>query len=213
MFSERSASDEIDPDSIALAAALAGLVPQHTVNRDRLMFLAGQASVTQLAHVPQLDRGTHAAQRRKTAARVAAAVATLAASLAGALVGWQMHTPAPPQFAVRAADKDLPPVEPLASAAGAADETTESRSFVGVQANRPPSGNRPAPDADYLDLRRRVLSYGVGVLSPHSDAGRRDDGQGRSFLQLRGQLLNQDGLPSVGPPLDLGPLYPAGART
>jgi hypothetical protein len=210
MFSERSASDELDPESAALAAALAGLVPQHSVNRDRLMFLAGQASVSREAASSRDRMPPH-----RFAWRMATAAAMLAASLAGIVAGWQWHAPTAPQMATRVPQVRQPVIEPDATTtASATTALSTAQAVVPAQSSWQPSGDRPSLGADNVKLRRRVLSYGIDSLSWPDGAARLDADEERSFWQMRGELFNNDVLPandrrSLDPVLS----SPAGART
>ncbi len=198
MFPERSAADEVDPESIALAAAMASLAPVPTVNRDRLMFLAGQAQAASLA------------PRR---ANRAMAAAVLAASLAGLLAGWQLHAPGLPQIAGHGPQVPRPGAESPGPIEAAGGQPIESRAIALAPAVVQSGGNRSQPDADKLDVRRRVLLFGVDWLPSLEGAGRQDAARDRSFWELRGQLLDRDFLPLPGRFLDLAPPYPAGTRT
>jgi hypothetical protein len=207
MFSDRS-TNSLNDDA-GFEAALAGLTPTQSVQRDRLMFLAGQA-----AAVPRVSA--------KRIAKIAGgAVLLVAASLGGVIAGWQLHDTHPASVAV--APSDAARVQ--SAAAPRANYATEpapeitldqkrANTYGAVVAHLPAArvAGAHAVEGDYLGLRRRVLSFGVDSLSWPDGTRRVDGGEGGSLWKLREQLLD----PKVSPAareLESGPSSSAGART
>lgn len=158
--------EPIDRDLAAFEAALLPLVPSpSTVDRDRLMFLAGQA----------------AGRRRRRGAWLWPGTALAATLLAGAM-GFLLAARAQPQVVERivyvpSPEQNLRP--PLPDEGPGAD----SRSV--------PSTPSPAV-VDYLRLRRLVLTEGIGAVpEPAPSRAPRKDSQERvpSYQEILEQLM------------------------
>lgn len=152
------------------AAQVAALTPSAQLDRDRLMYLAGQASA--------------GASRRWVWPAAFVGMTAVAASLLIMLaLGPQ---PRVVERIVRVPTPVLPPnaadVQPNAVPSDAVPTGAEQPAF----AHRlPPS----SPPAVYLDLRDRVLAMGVESLPPSAPSEERADSQSANYRDLLNSLL------------------------
>jgi hypothetical protein len=146
------------PELAALEGMLSGLRPAASgVDRDRLMFLAGQASVAPAAKVPS----TLSSRVWKSISTLTTAAAVVLA--AGCWSLWQENT-ALRTLAFNAPSvpsRTLPdPTETASPAMSPSQSTMISQSPIASTRDEKPSG-----PATYLQLRTRIQQYGIEALA------------------------------------------------
>ncbi|MGH7140975.1 MAG: hypothetical protein ACREHD_35030 [Pirellulales bacterium] len=158
------------------AAELAALLPRARLDRDRLMYLAGQASVAPArVHLPR--RWPWPAAFGGMTAVAASLLLLLALRPAPQVVERIVRVPMP------VSPPNTTDVHPRAAPSAA----------VPIAAEQPAAARRLPPDAPapvYLDLRDRVLAMGLDSFSPPgAPSDERPDSQPANYRDLLNSLL------------------------
>jgi hypothetical protein len=159
-------STELKP----IEAALGALVPASRIDRDRLMYLAGAASVTGAPHAAVRERNPRIGVHRLFWPLAAAAMFLVSLGLGGLLA---FREPGD-----RIVYVDRPP---------AASERTREPSIAALNKNIEPhfAAGEASTDASYLVLREQVLRLGINALDTmRHETGRADDRDVRNRAML-----------------------------
>ncbi len=210
MSGEESLREDVQ-DRNELEAALGALVPRtERLNRDRIMFLAGQASVQSKNSQPAIPPGTTGPQHRAGWAWPAAftTMTGVAASLLMALVIRPapqvteriveriVTAPAAPQEPAAAIAKRF--VEPEAAAPSPAEVATSPDRLVWEPFPQPAVSAEQ--ELSYPELRRQVLRHGLESWKPRAAesavSGRADEGP-VSYREQLDRWLEQQGVESA----------------
>ena len=158
--------EPVDPDLAAFEAALLPLVPSpSTVDRDRLMFLAGQASGRRRRRAPWLWFGT-----------------ALAATVAAGVLGVMLATRPQPGAVERIVYVASP--QPDVWPQGPDDRPGATPSS--------PGGAPSSAVVEYFRLRRLVLAHGIGAIPEpqlSSAPGNRSRDRMPSYQEILKQIM------------------------
>ena len=168
--------EEIDRDDFE--SQLAGLAPRTAIDRDRLMYLAGRASVEN----DGLARSTRGLTRsvRSTTRSVRSATWALAAmtTAAGVLLAMVLHRPEP-QVVERIVEKRVEVPAAVAVPEPAAPRVVERATPL----------PRSVPPAGYPRLLSALLEQGIEALPENVQTAQVPDDKPASYGRLREELL------------------------
>lgn len=178
-----------DKELSELEAALGGLLPRPSrLDRDRLLFLAGQASALGTPAAPKQAGGRHRLWPAVSAVSTAAAIlfAVLLTVRPGPQVVREIVYVERPEASQPVTEEPRGEGEPAIEAFGPFDVANEST-------GRGPDGVTPS----YLELRRRVFEVGLAALPEPAPAGGLDRAPATQREMLREFLGDQE--PATAP--------------